>query len=257
MTTPARQTSLIIVDDHPLVRHGLINLLVTELDFIILATCANGLEGLAAMRDLTPDIAVVDMSMPKMAGLEVLAAAAAEKLSTRIIVLAGAPDDREIVAAAHGGACGFVLKDAAADELLSCLRAVARGEKWLSAALIDGAQVREKDRQSECALVDSTLSRREREVMLLIGENLSNRETGQRLHLSEGTVKLHLHSIYHKLGLRNRTALAALATRYERAMGPSARPRAGTRPVHPAARENSLRGMARKPGPGRPHREPT
>jgi two-component system nitrate/nitrite response regulator NarL len=252
----ARQTSLIIVDDHPVVRHGLINLLVTEIDFIILATCANGLEGIQAMRSLTPDIAVVDMSMPKMTGLDVLAAAAAENLSTRIIVLAGAPDDREIIAAADGGAFGFVLKDAAGDELLSCLRCVARGEKWLPAALIDNAQVREKDRQSERAMVDSTLSRREREVMLLIGENLSNKEAGQRLHLSEGTVKLHLHSIFSKLGLRNRTALAALAARYERATGLSERPRAGTRP-HPVARETGLHGPARKPGSGRLHREPT
>ena len=248
MNPGLRKIRLVVADDHPVVRHGLINLLSTEMEITIVAICANGAECIAAIRKHAPDIALVDMVMPVMGGLDVLAAAQAEKLPTRIVLLAGAPADAEIVGAASGGAFGFIVKDAAPDELLSCLHAVSRGERWLPAELIEKAQARETERQSECALIDTTLSRREREVMLLIGESLSNKETGQRLRLSEGTVKLHLHSIYSKLGLRNRTALAALAAKYERAGG------APPRPASSPPGQDRKPAPAGKTGPGRPER---
>ena len=246
MNPGPRKIRLVVADDHPVVRHGLINLLSTESEFEIVAACADGAECIEAIRDLKPDIALVDMVMPAMTGLDVLTAATVAMLPTRIVLLAGAPADAEIVDAVSGGAFGFMLKDAAPDELVACLQAVARGEKWLPEELIEKAQARETERQSECALIDTALTRRERDVMLLIGESLSNKETGQRLSLSEGTVKLHLHSIYSKLGLRNRTALAALAAKYERAGGVFRRP-AAPPPANKAA-------PGPNPGPRRPER---
>ena len=107
-----------------------------------------------------------------------------------------------------------MLKESAADALINCLQAVAAGQRWLPAELVDGALERTRAVRAQFASVGSALTPREREVMLLVADGLSNRDVGRRLNVSEGTVKVHLHSIYQKVAVQNRTALAIFAGLY-------------------------------------------
>jgi RNA polymerase sigma factor (sigma-70 family) len=153
------------------------------------------------------------MNMPGPDGLEVLKIVREEMLPTRIVFLAASLSDHEISAAIAGGAFGIMLKETAPDALIDCLRSVADDRKWLPASLTEEALDRERKRILEIARLDA-LTQREREVMLLVSHGLSNKEVGRRLNVAEGTVKVHLSSIYEKLAVNNRTALANLARIY-------------------------------------------
>lgn len=203
--------SLVIADDHPVVLRGLAALLQQQSGFELMASCANGAECVDAIRRFSPNLALLDMNMPELNGLEVLKIVTAERLPTRIVFLAGSPTDREIVTAVSGSAWGIMLKESAPEALITCLRAVAAGYKWHPPELVDEALARARKQQQEFARIDDALTRREREVMLLVADGLSNKEVGRRLNVSEGTVKIHLHTIYQKVSVSNRTALANLA----------------------------------------------
>jgi two-component system, NarL family, nitrate/nitrite response regulator NarL len=209
-----RPVSLIIADDHPVVLQGLIALLGKHKGFKLIVSCSDGAECVKAIRRFLPDLALLDMNMPHLNGLQVLKAVTAERLSTRIVFLAATPNDREIVAAVAGGAFGIMLKESAPDTLINCLQAVAAGHPWLPAELVDGALERTRKAHTQYASVDGALTQREQEVMLLVADGLSNRDVGRRLNVSEGTVKVHLHSIYQKVAVNNRTALAKFAGLY-------------------------------------------
>lgn len=209
-----RSVSIVVADDHPVVLRGLVTLLNEDKTFRVIARCACGLEALEAIRTHKPDLALLDMNMPSLHGLEILKAVVAETLATRIIFLAASLSDREIVAATAGGAYGIILKESAPDTLIRCLHAVAAGQKWLPADLVDGALERTMERHTQIARVEKLLTRREIEVMLRVSDGLSNKEVGSQLNISEGTVKIHLHSIYQKVGVGNRTSLANFAIAY-------------------------------------------
>jgi two-component system nitrate/nitrite response regulator NarL len=209
-----RQVSLVIADDHPVVLQGLIALLGGHEGFKLIANCSDGAECIKAIRKFLPELALVDMNMPAFNGLQVLKAATAERLPTRIVFLAASPNDREILAAVAGGAFGIMLKESAPDALINCLQAVAAGHRWMPAELVDGALERTRKAHTQYASVDGALTQREREVMLLVADGLSNKDVGRRLNVSEGTVKVHLHSIYQKVAVTNRTALAKFAGLY-------------------------------------------
>jgi two-component system nitrate/nitrite response regulator NarL len=209
-----RPVSLIIADDHPVVLQGLVALLGEHGGFKLIESCSDGAECIKAIRKFLPDLALVDMNMPTSNGLQVLKAVTAERLSTRIVFLAASPNDREIIAAVAGGAFGIMLKESAPDTLINCLQAVAAGHQWLPAELVDGALERTQKARAQFETVDGALTQREREVMLLVADGLSNKDVGRRLNVSEGTVKVHLHSIYQKVAVNNRTALAKFAGLY-------------------------------------------
>jgi two-component system, NarL family, nitrate/nitrite response regulator NarL len=209
-----RPVSLIIADDHPVVLRGLKALIGEHEGFNLADSCSNGTECIKSIRQFRPDLALVDMNMPDPNGLQVLKAVAAEGLSTRIVFLAASPNDREILAAVAGGAFGIMLKESAPDTLINCLQAVAAGRRWLPSELVDGALERTRQARAQFVSVDGALTQREREVMLLVADGLSNRDVGRRLNVSEGTVKVHLHSIYQKVAVNNRTALAKFAGLY-------------------------------------------
>jgi two-component system, NarL family, nitrate/nitrite response regulator NarL len=205
---------IVIADDHPVVLEGLGNLIASDANFALLASCPDGEQCLRAIRHFTPDIAVVDMAMPIMNGLEVLAGVIAERLSTRVVFLAASFKSSEIVAAAEGGAFGIMLKDTDPEAVLHCLREVAAGRRWLPPELIEHA-VSSRDRRSErAARFDDILTEREQQIMFLVAEGLANKEIAERLGVSEGTVKIHLHNTYKKLPVSNRTALANLVHYY-------------------------------------------
>jgi two-component system, NarL family, nitrate/nitrite response regulator NarL len=214
MSKPIRSVSIVVADDHPIVLGGLVTLLKQDKSLRLVATCANGQEALDAIRTLRPDLALLDFNMPRLNGLQVLDALIAEKLPTRVCLLAASLTDKEIVAVADRGAFGIVLKESAPDTLITALHAIAGGQKWLSGALVNGASTRLRELQAEITRVTDALSPREIEIMLSVAEGLSNKEVGRRLKISEGTVKMHLHSIYQKINVSNRTSLANFAIAY-------------------------------------------
>jgi two-component system nitrate/nitrite response regulator NarL len=153
--------------------------------------------------------------MPRLNGLQVLGALIAENLSTRVCFLAASLTDTEIVAAATKGAFGIILKESASDTLITALHAIAAGQKWLPGALVNGANERLRQLQAEVTGITDALSPREIEIMLRVAEGLSNKEVGRQLKITEGTVKMHLHSIYQKIHVSNRTSLANFAIAYK------------------------------------------
>jgi DNA-binding NarL/FixJ family response regulator len=206
--------SIVVADDHPIVLGGLVTLLAQDKSLRLLATCANGQETLDTIRAVRPDLALLDLNMPKLNGLQVLAALTAEKLPSRVCFLAASLTDAEIIAASTGGAFGIILKESAPKTLIIALHAIAAGQKWLPNDLVNGASERQRKLQAEVTRVSDALSPREIEIMLRVAEGLSNKEVGRQLKISEGTVKMHLHSIYQKIQVNNRTSLANFAIVY-------------------------------------------
>jgi len=206
-----RSISIVVADDHPLVLHGVADVLRSNSDMNVVAVCSDGAAALEAIRKWSPNVAVLDIFMPGLTGLDVLASIAADSLATKVVLLAATASDEQILRAIAGGVQGIVLKEEALTELVRCIRAVAEGRQWLPLALVNAALERETKRRSTSQSLTQLLTSRERQVVLLVAEGLSNKEIGRRLELSEGTVKIHLHNIYQKLHVNNRTTLAALA----------------------------------------------
>src|SRR5436190_4958847 len=202
--------TVIIADDHPVVLHGLAELLQATPDVKVTAVCTGGAAAIEAVRKAKPNIAVLDMSMPAVDGLQVLSNITANGYSTKVIFLTATASDAQILAAIAGGAKGIVLKEAASDELIDCIRAVAAGNNWFPAEVVEAAFERETGRRSVSKRL-SKLTSRERQVIIMAAEGLSNKVIAKRLSVSEATVKIHLHNVYRKIGVANRTALAALA----------------------------------------------
>jgi len=211
MTSAKLPISIVIADDHPVVLRGITALLESNSDLSIVAACPDGTAALDAVRKLAPDIAVLDIAMPGLSGLEVLTAIGAERLETKTILLTVAAEDSQILTAVASGARAVLLKDTAPDELVRCIRDVAVGRSWLPGGTIAPVLERETGRQTEAMRIIKALTRRELQVMMLVSEGLSNKEVARRLTMSEGTVKIHLHNIYQKVGARNRTILTMLA----------------------------------------------
>jgi two-component system, NarL family, nitrate/nitrite response regulator NarL len=205
-----RRTSVVIADRHPVVLQGLIKVLEAQSDFAVVACCGDGTSCLEAIRNLRPEIAILDISMAGLNGLEILAIASSENLPTRLVFFTAAIESDELAMAAVGGAHGVILKDVASEILLQSLRQVADGQRLLPLLSFDEApRLRMKNAISENAL--TVLTDRERQIMRLVSEGLSNKAIGRRLNIADGTIKQHLHHIYQKLEIDNRTVLAALA----------------------------------------------
>jgi DNA-binding NarL/FixJ family response regulator len=209
--TPLAPIAVLIADDHPLVLRGISELLRAEPDLAIVAECRSGTEALEKIRELGPAIAILDLSMPGPSGLDILKRIRSERLACRVVMLTASISDAKLLDAVARGVGGILLKDAAPDLLVQCIREVAGGRPWIPEALLNPAMDRENARRSAEKISTDGLTPREREVMLLVADGLSNKEVGRRLNLSDGTVKIHLHNIYQKVGVANRTALTAAA----------------------------------------------
>jgi two-component system, NarL family, nitrate/nitrite response regulator NarL len=203
------RSSVLIADRHPIVLEGLRQVLGGQPDFKIVGCCGDGTSCLNTIRNSAPDIALVDDSMPDVAGMDMLAIAAAEKLATRLVFFLASVEDRDLKMLLAAGAYGVIPKEAAPEILLHALRRVARGQRLLPSAMTDHV-----DAGEQAAIVEkprAVLTDRERQIMGLVSEGLSNKEIGRRLNLTDGTIKVHLHHIFQKLEISNRTVLAALA----------------------------------------------
>ena len=197
---------IVLADDHPLVLDGLENLFATEEGFEVVARCINGKETLTAARRHDPDILILDLRMQEMGGLDVLRRLNEERLSVRTVVLTAGMREREMLEAVRLGALGVVLKESAPDVLVDCVRAVARGDRYIQPRFLQ----RQLD-SSGSAPPEPSLTPRELELVRMVAQGLRNRQIAERLQITEGTVKVHLHNIYDKLGLDGRLALLRYA----------------------------------------------
>jgi DNA-binding NarL/FixJ family response regulator len=202
--------TLIIADDHPLVVDGLINLFALEPEFTVLAHCATGDAALAAIKEHRPDVAVLDINMPVLSGLDIARALKDQKLSSRIVLFTAALDDDLLIEAVCLGVQGIVLKELAPHLLVQCIKKVHAGEQWLERRVATLALERMMRREAGTQAF-SGLTQREIELVRLVAQGHRNREIATLLFISEGTVKAHLHNIYDKLQIDGRMALLRFA----------------------------------------------
>jgi two-component system nitrate/nitrite response regulator NarL len=202
---------LVLADDHPLILDGLEALFRAAGDMEVVARCRDGEEALRAVREQTPDVLVLDLAMPRMSGLETLRTMRAEGLSARVVVLTAALDDEDVLETLRLGVRGVVLKEMAPDMLVKCVRRVQGGGTWLERVSAGRALERMTRREQGRGELADQLTPRELDVVRLVVSGLRNKEIADRLAIREGTVKIHLHRVYEKLGVDSRLALAAYA----------------------------------------------
>lgn len=199
---------VVIADRRPVVLHGLSNLLEAEQDFRIVARCNDGASCIEAIRVFLPDLAVLDLSMLDMSGLAFLAKVASQKRRTRLVCFSTSVEERELTALAGAGVDSVFLQDQEFGTLAQTLRQIAASQTVSPPLSFGQAGNPGKTTAPERCLA---LTERERQIMHLVSEGLSNKEIGRRLNVTDGTIKVHLHHIFEKLQISNRTSLAALA----------------------------------------------
>ena len=199
--------TVVLADDHPLMRKALNDLLSSERDFTVLAQCANGDEALRAVREHRPDILVLDVRMPGKGGLAVMKVMKEEKLATRVVLLAASLEDEEMLEASRLGVRGVVLKEMTPRLLVQCIRKVHAGEPWLERRTAARAFETLLRREAGAREISKVLTAREIEVARLASMGLRNKAIGDRMSISEGTVKTHLHNIYEKVHVQSRAEL--------------------------------------------------
>jgi len=212
MSKSKQAIRILVADDHAIFRDGLRKLLEGAEDVQIVGEASNGVECTKMLAKLKPDILLLDLRMPEKDGLGVLEEVNFDTTQTRVIVLTAAEDDRDVVRAMRLGARGVVLKQSASDLLLKSIRKVSEGEIWLdnrmTAEVIDAFK---KSSESGQRREKPLLSDREKEIVQLVAQGFRNREIGEKLFISEQTVKNHLHNIFDKLGVSDRLELALYA----------------------------------------------
>jgi DNA-binding NarL/FixJ family response regulator len=202
---------LLIADDHGVVREGLRMLLDRQADMEVVAEAADGAEAVEAALRERPDVCVLDVSMPKLTGIQATRTIRAHAPGTSVLILSMHDDERYLFEALKAGAGGYVLKHEAGDDLVDAVRAVARGEPFLTNAA-QRSLVREW-LVDESAGPSEPLTPREQVVLKLIAEAHTNREIGAILHLCEKTVESHRGNLLRKLGMRDRVELVRYAIR--------------------------------------------
>ena len=203
MTEPVR---VMLVDDHPLVRSGLTQVLDADDGLIVVGSAAGGREAVDTVTDLAPDVVLMDISMPGMDGIAATRELLKRRPMTRVVMLTSYAEDQTVLAALDAGACGYILKDAEPAEVVKAVFAAWRGEAPLAsraARVLLGARIRPRS--------EANLTPREEEVLSLVGEGLANKQIARRLGISEKTVKAHLTNVFQRIGVESRTEAALWA----------------------------------------------
>jgi DNA-binding NarL/FixJ family response regulator len=203
---------ILIVDDHPVVREGIGSMLKREPDFKIVGEAINGLEAIERVRELSPDVVLMDLRMPEMDGVEAITKIKEEKPEVKFIILTTYSDDEYIFKGIAAGARAYLLKDAPREELFKAIRAVSRGESLIqpvvASRLLDRlAELSKKTPSAEM------LSERELEVLRLMASGVSNKDIAEQLSITQSTVKTHITSIFQKLNVTTRTEAVTTALR--------------------------------------------
>jgi len=205
--------SIVVADDHEVVRAGFAALLDTQPDFTVLGTAADGAEAVRLCRELTPDVVLMDVRMPGTDGIEATRLLAG---STKVLILTTFDLDEYVFDGLRAGASGFLLKDVTAERLFDAVRVVAAGEALLAPAVTrrlisEFARIQPHEGPRAVPAALSALTPRETEVLRLVAEGLSNPEIAMRLVVTEETVKTHVSRLLAKLGLRDRTQAVVAA----------------------------------------------
>ncbi|UGY17330.1 LuxR C-terminal-related transcriptional regulator [Bradyrhizobium septentrionale] len=200
---------VVIASRYPVVLLGLNCLLEAERDFKVVARCNDGASCFKAIRSLAPDIAILDMSMPDIFAQATPDIANSGTPGVRLVFLATSVEDRDLAMLAAAGAYGVILSEEEPETLIQMLRQVADGQRMLPPPASEEVISRAPTAIPEKYL--AVLTERERQIMRLVSEGLSNKEIGRRLKVADGTIKVHLHHIFRKLEISNRTVLATLA----------------------------------------------
>jgi DNA-binding NarL/FixJ family response regulator len=207
---------VLVADDEPLIRAGIRMILTSADDIEVVAEAANGREAVDLARARTVDVALLDIQMPLMDGLSALAELRRAAPAVRVLILTTFGERENVLRALSAGGAGFLLKDTAPGELIGAVRAAAGGDAYLSPGatrhVVDSlASGRASERSEEARRRLEALTERELEVLALLGEGLSNADAGERIHMSEATVKTYVSRILAKLGCENRVQAALLA----------------------------------------------
>ena len=202
---------VILADDHAIVLNGLQRLFESDPGFTVVECCRDGRQALAAVRSREADVLVLDMRMPERTGLDVLREMAAAERRCRTVLLTAAITDDEVIEAVRLGAQGVVLKESDPETLLECVRKVHEGQPWIDYETMSRAFGRAVKKESGAREAARLLTPRESELVKMVAEGLRNKAIAERLSISEGTVKIHLHNIYEKVHVDGRLELVLWA----------------------------------------------
>ena len=214
-----RRVRLLVVDDHPVVRSGIVGMLSGEPDLQVVGQAADGAEAIALTAELVPDVILMDLRMPRLDGVEATRRISARPDAPRVVVLTTYDTDGDILRAVEAGAIGYLLKDSPREDILAAVLSAAVGRSTLSPAvttrLVGAARGtgRGPDGSPCRAEAPVSLSPRERQVLQAASRGLSNNQIGAELYITEATVKTHLLRAYAKLGVDSRTAAVTEALR--------------------------------------------
>ncbi|MGQ7957992.1 two-component system response regulator NarL [Pseudomonas sp. SP16.1] len=200
--------TLVLVDDHPMMRRGLRQLIELEGDLTVVGEANNGVEACTLLQRLTPDLVVLDNNMPQLNGVETLKRLREQGFTGKILLFTVSDAEHDVRDALRFGADGYLLKDMEPEQLIARLREVLRGTLVISPSLttVLAQALRAPQGASSAELTD-----RERQVLKMIAGGLSNKMVGNKLGITEGTVKVHMKNLLHKLGLRSRVEAAVWA----------------------------------------------
>ncbi len=206
---------ILLADDHTLVRTGIVKLLEAHKDFVFVGEAEDGEEAIQKTKELKPDVAILDISMPKLSGIEAAKVLQKECPQTRVLVLTIHENEEYVYQIFKSGAKGYILKDAGREELASAIRAVAKGERFfsprVSEIMVEGYLHKAEARDEVPPQVDIPLTNREREILTLIAEGLNNQQIADRLFISARTVDTHRTNIMQKLDIHDAANLVRFA----------------------------------------------
>jgi len=211
MTGSAKRVRVFVADDHPIYREGIVRAIKERPDLELVGEAADGREALAAIKELTPDVAILDIRMPELEGPQVLNAIKRDGVETEVLFLSAFMESELAYKTVAEGAKGYISKESSRQEICDAVVIVARGGTALAPEVQAGLAVQIQARERDAGRPG--LTARENQVLGMIAEGLSAPEIGRRIHLSPTTVKTHLRTLYEKLGVSDRAAAVAEAMR--------------------------------------------